>query len=43
MLVMWIMIHIYSCLDLLHYMDDTWSYDMDLNLIYYEPYDSWLP
>ena len=42
-LVMWIAIHIYSCLDLLHYMDDMWSYDMDSNLIYYQPYDSWFP
>src|SRR5882724_9060725 len=42
-LVMWIAIHIYHCLDLLHYMDNVWSYEMDTNLIYYELYDTWFP
>jgi len=42
-LVMWITIYIYLCPDLLHYMDDTWSYKMDPTLVYYEPYKSWFP
>jgi len=24
-------------------MDNVWSYEMDTNLIYYEPYDTWFP
>jgi len=24
-------------------MDDTWSYEMDITLAYYEPYDAWYP
>ena len=42
-LVMWIAIYIYLCPDLLHYMDDAWSYKMDLTLVYYKPYDLWFP
>src|SRR5882724_188845 len=40
-LVIWITIHIFACTDLLHYMDDAWSYKTDPTLIYYEPYDSY--
>jgi len=40
---MWIAIYIYLLPDLLHYMDDAWSYEMEPALIYYEPYDSWYP
>jgi len=29
--------------DLLHYMDDAWSYETDPVLVYYEPYDSYFP
>src|SRR5882724_10665101 len=42
-LVMWIAIYVYLLPDLLHYMDDAWSYEMEPSLIYYEPYDSWYP
>ena len=42
-LVMWIAIHIHSCADLMHYMDDAWSYETDPMLIYYAPHDSWFP
>src|SRR5882724_12988904 len=42
-LVIWISIHILVCMDLLHYMDDTWSYETDPALVYYELYDSHFP
>ena len=42
-LVMWIVIYVYLFLDLLHYMDNAWSYEMDPTLVYYEPYESWFP
>ncbi|KAF8585603.1 hypothetical protein K439DRAFT_1615876 [Ramaria rubella] len=42
-LVIWITIYVRSIPDLLHYMDDMWSYDMDEKLIYYAPYDSFYP
>jgi len=42
-LVMWIVIYVYLLPDLLHYMDNTWSYEMEPDLIYYELYDSWYP
>src|SRR5882672_10426757 len=42
-LVMWITIYIYLCLDLMHYMDDSCSYEMDPVLVYYKPYDTWYP
>ena len=40
---MWIAIHIYSCADLMHYMDNAWSYETDPDLVFYEPHDSWYP
>ena|SRR5882724_3549858 len=42
-LVMWIAIYVYLCPDLLQYMDNAWSYEMDPTLIYYKLYDSWFP
>ena len=42
-LVIWITIHVFACMDLLHYMDDAWSYETDPALVYYEPYDSYFP
>jgi len=42
-LVIWVAIHICSCDDLLHYMDDAWSYETDPVLCYYEPYHSYYP
>src|SRR5882724_13245425 len=42
-LVMWIAIYVYLLLDLMHYMDDAWSYEMDPMLAFYEPYDAWFP
>jgi len=42
-LVMWIAIYVYLYPDLLHYMDDAWSYKMDITLAYYKLYDAWYP
>ena len=42
-LVIWIAIHVLACVDLLHYMDDTWSYETDPALVYYKRYDSHFP
>ena len=42
-LIIWIAIHVYCCKDLLHYMDDAWSYDMNLVLTYYTPYGTFYP
>src|SRR5882724_909233 len=42
-LVMWIAIYVYLLPDLMHYMDDAWSYEMDPMLAFYEPYDAWFP
>ncbi|KIJ27656.1 hypothetical protein M422DRAFT_271140 [Sphaerobolus stellatus SS14] len=42
-LVVWIAIHIKQIEDLLHYMDDAFSYEMDPVLEYYAPYDSHYP
>ncbi|KAF8587540.1 hypothetical protein K439DRAFT_1614295 [Ramaria rubella] len=39
-LVMWICVYIILITDLLHYVDDAWSYDMNSELVYYKPYDS---
>src|SRR5882724_2050392 len=41
-LVTWIGIHVYSIKDLLHYMDDSFSYDTNLSLEYYRPYNTYL-
>ncbi|KAF8585504.1 hypothetical protein K439DRAFT_1646602 [Ramaria rubella] len=41
--VIWIAIHVCSITDILHYMDDSWSYDMGEELVYYAPYDSSYP
>ncbi|KAF8524982.1 hypothetical protein JB92DRAFT_2702570 [Gautieria morchelliformis] len=37
-LVIWIAIHVKDIPDLLHYMDDAWSCDMDSALVLYKPY-----
>ncbi|KIJ27710.1 hypothetical protein M422DRAFT_271066 [Sphaerobolus stellatus SS14] len=37
-LIVWIVIFVKNINDLLHYMDDTFSYEMDLTLEYYAPY-----
>ncbi|KAF8583650.1 DNA/RNA polymerase [Ramaria rubella] len=42
-LVVWIAIHVKRIEDLLHYMDDTWSYDINPKLVYYAPYDNHYP
>ena len=42
-LVLWIAIHIRYLADLLHYMDDSWGYEMDPQLEYYTPYDTFYP
>jgi len=42
-LVMWIAIYIHLLPELLHYMDDAWSYEMEPALMYYKPYDAWYP
>ena len=42
-LVTWISIHIYSIKDLLHYMDDCFSYDTNLTLEYYRPHNTYYP
>jgi len=42
-LVIWIVIYIFLCADLLHYMDDAWSYETELALVYYSPYDTFYP
>jgi len=35
---MWIAIYVYLCPDIMHYMDNAWSYEMDLRLAFYELY-----
>ena len=40
-LVIWITIHIFVCMDLLHYMENAWSYETDPALIYYKWYNSY--
>lgn len=42
-LVMWIAIHIESILDLFAYVDDTFSWDLEDNLLRYEPYSTSFP
>ncbi|KAF8573412.1 hypothetical protein K439DRAFT_1625101 [Ramaria rubella] len=42
-LVIWIAIHVIHIADVLHYMDDTWSYEMNETLMLYEPYESYYP
>ncbi|KAF8573783.1 hypothetical protein K439DRAFT_1374373, partial [Ramaria rubella] len=42
-LVFWIAIHVKKIEDLLHYMDDAWSYDMEPKLYHYAPYDTYYP
>jgi hypothetical protein len=42
-LVAWIAIHVKNIHDLLHYMDDAWSYDLDPHLHFYEPYGEFYP
>ena len=40
---MWITIHIYSCVDLMHYMNNAWSYETDPSLVFYELHNTWYP
>ena len=40
---MWITIYVYLLPDLMHYMDNAWSYEIDPTLAFYEPYDTWFP
>jgi len=42
-LVIWIMIYVFLCADLLHYMDNAWSYETEQALVYYSPYDTFYP
>jgi hypothetical protein len=42
-LVVWIAIHIKNIPDLLHYMDNAWSCDMDSALVFYPPYNEYYP
>jgi hypothetical protein len=42
-LVVWIVIHKRGVDHLLHYMDDTWSYDLDEQLGFYLPYQAFFP
>jgi hypothetical protein len=42
-LVVWIAIHVKHIPHLLHYMDNTWSYDMDPVLVPYKPYTATYP
>ena len=42
-LVVWIRIYVYMIEDLLHYMDDSFTYDSDLTLRYYGPHNSYYP
>ena len=42
-LVIWIALHVKNLPDILHYMDDTWSYEMDSSLQLYEPYNELYP
>ena len=42
-LVIWISLHVKNLPDILHYMDDTWSYEMDSSLQLYEPYNGFYP
>ena len=42
-LIMWIRIYVYMIEDLLHYMDDAFTYDSDLTLQYYGPHNSYYP
>ena len=40
-LIMWIGIYIYPVDDLLHYIDDYFSYDANPTLEYYRPYNTY--
>jgi hypothetical protein len=42
-LVACIVIHVKNICDLLHYINDAWSYDSDLHLYWYEPYSDFYP
>jgi len=42
-LVMWITIYICACADLMQYVDNAWSYEMDPILAFYRPYDTQYP
>ena len=42
-LVLWIGIYVKGIPDLLHYVDDVFSYDPQEELDFYTPYGSWYP
>jgi hypothetical protein len=42
-LVVWITIHVFGIGDLLHYMDNVWSYDTNPVLQYYAPHNAFYP
>jgi len=42
-LISWIGIYVYAIEDLLHYMDDTFTYNTNPALQYYPPYDTYYP
>jgi hypothetical protein len=42
-LVIWIMIFINLILDLFSYMDDSFSFDIEGNVLWYEPYKCYYP
>jgi len=42
-LVIWIAINMQGLADLLHYMDDTFGYKYEHVLVYYKPYNDYLP
>jgi len=41
--IIWIAINVWGLADLLHYMDDTFGYEYDHVLVFYEPYGIYLP
>jgi len=41
-MIIWIMIHMWKLLNVLHYMDNTFMYEYDPMLIYYAPYNVYL-
>ncbi|KAF9516125.1 hypothetical protein BS47DRAFT_1261595, partial [Hydnum rufescens UP504] len=42
-LVAWIAIHVLGLEDILHYIDDVFSYEMDPELVLYPPYNKYMP
>ena len=42
-LVIWIALHVKNLPDILHYMDNAWSYEMNSSLQLYKPYNEFYP